>query len=339
MVDRLYNGGSCTLQVEALLSRSVASEPRISIIGAGLRPEHLTEEAKIRLAKAHRVYYSQYGHEAAVKLHSVNLAAEWINLEEDEYRLGMRRSGMYKRMAVKILRAAETHFPVAVLQPGSAIVIDTVTQIVLRKASSRGWRVEVMPGISSIEALLCKMGFDVAQGLQVVLAQDLVLRRVALSPKMATVIMQPGYYDTRFYAGDPISRPQRFSCLADELARSYPLDTPLALVLLPIASIGTATVVWCCLEHFPQFHRYICPFHTIFIPPPVRQERIDAAFQARIESWEQLLPNVQTDHKGDLLQTSPEEWFYDPTTVLPEHLRNESDMLAAEWESRRSHNG
>ena len=141
---------------------------------------------------------------------------------------------MYDRMAGRVVASALAGASVIVLQPGSAMVVDSVTQLILSagpRITIWAWR--FLPGVSSVEGVLAAMEYDLSEGLQVILAQRLVLHRRTLDPSMAAVIIQPGYFDTLWYVGAARSGPGRFGALREALLRTWPAEAPAALVLLP----------------------------------------------------------------------------------------------------------
>src|SRR5688500_16622476 len=122
----------------------------ITIIGAGLMgARHLGQAAADVLRTARLVFCSAYNAGMADHVRALNAQATIRPSEENEYRLGMYRPDMYRRMASAVIEAARAGPGVAVLCPGSAVVVDLITQFVLEGARDAGLRVRIMPGISS----------------------------------------------------------------------------------------------------------------------------------------------------------------------------------------------
>jgi precorrin-2 methylase len=306
----------------------------ITLVGAGLLgARHLSRAADDVLRSARVVFCSTYNRGIAEHVRALNPHASVRSSEENEYAPGMYRPDMYRRMAGVVIEAAAAGPGVVVLCPGSAVVVDLVTQHLLEGARGAGLRVSVLPGISSIESVLAEVEYDAAGGLQVVLAQKLVLERRELDPTMASIVLQPAYFDTLFYAGAPRSGPGRFDALAQQLARTLSHDAPLALVITPTEADEAPSVFWFRLRSLGQLHRALSPRHTLFVPPE-RPAAIDPAFAARIASWEQCLSHVEVDGRGTVVQQGRRDVAV-CFSELPKELRAESVALDTRWRSRR----
>jgi precorrin-6B methylase 1 len=311
-----------------------AAVPDVTIIGAGLCEElQLTREAEAALGRARLIFTSRYSLSIGAAVRRLNAGAEIRDLEHGEYAIGTFRPEMYERLAARVVDAAAACPAVVVLQPGSAMVVDTVSQLVLDRAMRLGLSVRVVPGISCVEAVLSELGYDAGNGVQIVLAQRLVLLRKKLDPELAALIIQPGYYDTRYWAGIAQSSPSRFDELHDHLARSYAPDTEMALVLAPIFSTTAAHVLWFRLQDFKRLHRQISPFHTLFVPARA-QPPIDPDFMRRIDSWEHSLRALKLGERGIPVQIDM-RCYSSPEPELPADLRRQSAEIASRWRSRR----
>ena len=305
---------------------------RICIVGCGLKPwAHLTGEAQERIQAATCVYHSRYNETIVEHVRALNPGAELVEQEDEEYMLGMFRPEMYERMAERVVASALAGASVIVLQPGSAMVVDSVTQFILRRAVHHGLSVEILPGVSSVEGVLAAMDYDLSEGLQVILAQRLVLHRRALDPSMAAVIIQPGYYDTLWYVGAARSAAGRFAALREALLRTWPAKAPAALVLLPFQHSDRPDVLWFELGEIESLHGRISALHTLFIPP-TRAAAFDETFHRRIASYEAVLAQVSRDEQGRILETSCAEWF--DSTAASDAVRERSRALADRWRSR-----
>jgi precorrin-6B methylase 1 len=316
----------------------------ITLAGAGLRGAwHLSREAEAAVRRARAVFYSTTNAGIAEHVRTLNGTATLRSTEQNEYRIGDYRPDMYRRMAALVLDAAAEGPGIVVLCPGSAMVVDLVSQLVLEGAQRLGLSVVVLPGISSVETVLAAVGYDVAEGVQVVLAQNLVLRRLELSPAIASIVMQPAYFDTRFFLGGPRSLEGRFDALQAQLGRSLSPRAPMAFVVTPTELGSEATLFWFRLANFGQLHRVLSPQHTLFVPPE-QPASIDEGFRARIESWDACLAHVErssgTAHGVRATGTAtmiPQQKRRDAaarTAELPAELRDEASLLAERWRMR-----
>ena len=300
----------------------------LTLIGCGLRAlDHLTREADRCLRAARVVFHSVYSRDLLASLRDINPGAEFVAQEDGEYFVGQYRPDMYRRIAERALAEARRGPGVVVLHPGSVMVVDAIARQLVAAAADSGIQVEILPGVSSVEFVLAEMGWDVAGGTQVILAQNLVLHGRRLDPTQAAIVLQPGYYDTLWFAGAPLSRPGRFDVLTARLSLSYPDDAPMALVLAPIARHENARVTWFRLGGWSDLGDAVSPLHTLFIPP-LSPPPNDEAFARRVGSWDDLVARVRTDDHGVPKQADPRTWWVAEPTV-------ESEALASSWPRRR----
>lgn len=305
----------------------------ITIVGVGLLGvQHMSGEAEDAVRAARVVFCSTYNAGMVEHVRVLHPGADVRSSEDDEYRVGMHRPDMYLRMARVVLDAAREGPGVVMLAPGSAVVVDLVTQRVLEGAREAGLGVRILPGISSIESVLAELEYDVSSGVQVVLAQKLVLHRIELDPAIAALVLQPAYFDTLHFAGAPCSREGRFDALAEQLARTRSQDAPMALVITPTHAGAAASVFWFRLGSMGRLHRALSPRHTLFAPPE-RAPEADPAFAARIASWDALLARVERADGGALRQQKRRDVAAGALDV-PDELREESERLAARWRAR-----
>lgn len=308
----------------------------ITLVGCGLRAlDHLTREADRCLREARVVFHSIYSRELAADLAQRNPQAVLLAQEDGEYLVGQYRPDMYRRIADRVLAEAARGPGVVVLHPGSVLVVDAIARRLIAEGAARGLSVAVLPGVSAVEYVLAEMGWDLAGGLQVILAQNLVLYRRSLDPTQAAIVIQPGYYDTRWFAGAPLSQAGRFEALHRRLAASHPPQAPMALVLAPVAAHEAAQVLWFRRERLPELGDAITPFHTLFVPP-VGSPEADPGFARRIESWDELLAHTLRDDYALPRQADPRCWFAGPPQGLADAVIAESAALAGAWPHRRA---
>lgn len=311
------------------------SAPQLTLIGCGLRSlDHLSREADRCLSNARLIFHSVYNRELADDLRIRYPQARLIAQEDGEYLVGQYRPDIYRRIADRALDEAVQDPGVVVLHPGSVMVVDAIARRLLAEGVARGLRVVVLPGISSVEFVLAEIGWDLATGLQVILAQNLVLHRRRLDPTQAAIVIQPGYYDSRWFAGAPLSQPGRYDALHAQIALSYPSEAPMALLLAPIASGENAHVLWFRLRCLAKLGDAISPFHTLFIPP-LEAPAPDPEFAMRIDSYEDLLARTRLDDWGLPRQADPRRWFDQPPPGISDDMLAESAALAAAWPQAR----
>ena len=318
----------------------------ITIVGAGLlAARQLGQAANDVVRSARVVFCSTTNIGIADYVRAVNPTAEIRFSEKNEYQVGMYRPDMYRRMAQVVVDAARAGPGVVMLAPGSAVVVDAVTQCILDAAASDGLRVRLLPGISSIEAVLAQVGYDVSRGLGIFLAQNLVLHRLQIDPSIASIVLQPAYFDTLFFAGAPRSLAGRFDALEEQLARTLTRDAPMALVITANEEDGRPSVFWFRLGALGRLHRVLSPRHTLFVPP-ARPVVSNDAFATRIASWDACRARIDVDDNGTIRQMqrreiqgraldSDSDQDKEREGDVPSDLRQESTALAERWRLRR----
>jgi len=309
-----------------------AESPDITVIGVGLdRYTQLTGEARAMLRDARCIFYSSVNGELPRGFRRPG--RKLVRLEDGRYRPRTYRPTMYREMARDVVREATAGPDVAVLQPGSALVLDSITEFVRDLARKEGLTVQVIPGISCIETVLAQVGFTILEGLQVVVAQKLLLRRQKLDPRTAALVLQPGYYDTLWWAGAARSHPDRYSRLEQYLLRFYKPSSRMALVLGPMGDRYPGHVFWLRFRDLPSLYRLISPLHTLFIPPQERPS-VDTGFSRSISSYRESLSHFEPDSRGQPRIEGGDYWFLPNPDELPSRLVKQSEILARRWRER-----
>jgi hypothetical protein len=250
------------------------SEAKLSIIGAGIDGfEQLTEQARTEISQARIVYYSSFNvQQPPAPVPGV----AWKNLDFGRYRKGELRPAMYEAMAEQVVMGAVTYGRAALLQPGSATILDAITSNCCTLARNVGVCVRIIPGVSSCETVIAQLQADTMAGLQIVVALSALLHKTKLNPEMTTVILQPAYYDTLRWVG--VNR-----CDVDYGLLSLYLQGQLgssrqAFIIRSTCLAGPASIVPLLLSDITQYASEISPYHSIVVPaeaPSVRDPEFD----------------------------------------------------------------
>jgi precorrin-2 methylase len=313
------------------------SEPEISIVGGGLDSSmHLSVEA-CRAIRNSKVVFHGGCHERVHRwLADLARDSQVVDINIGHYQMGQYRPDIYRSMAAKVVEAARAFGAVALIEPGSAMVTDLVTRFVLDGAACAGIRTTIVPGISSLEHICVEFGIDPADGLQAILAQELVARRIELSKQLDTVVIQPGYFDTLWCAGWPRSRSTRFDALVAALALTFEPQQIMALVRFPMHPGDATHQFWFNFRDLQRLEPLITPLHTLFIPSSEKGAR-DPLFEARMHTWERTVQFLDTGTDGLPLQFAPIASNQDLHKVereLDEDLRLSSHQLSATWRAQ-----
>jgi precorrin-2 methylase len=93
-----------------------------------------------------------------------------------------------------VISALTDFSPVGYVTYGNPLVYDSVSQHLVRFAKDSGTHLRIVAGLSSIDALLCDLGIDMAPGLQVLDATWAVAAKIVAQTDLALVLLQLGAF-------------------------------------------------------------------------------------------------------------------------------------------------
>jgi precorrin-2 methylase len=200
----------------------MSDKPLLSVIGLGVKiPDHATTEAMRAMALCDRIFAVVQEPpavwlppSAAGKIPVTNILGLYVE--------GTLRTQNYDRAAETIFQSVRDGQTIGYVTYGNPLAYDSVAQNLVRRAQQAGTRFQVVPGISSVDTLLCDLGTDMAPGLQVYEASWLVAAQIRLHPTVAAILLQVGMFGTlrTHYRTRPEAR--SLAELAEYLGRSYP---------------------------------------------------------------------------------------------------------------------
>lgn len=200
----------------------------IGIVGTGIVGTHqLTREAEEVIRRSARTFVIDSGYGIPEYLRT--LCSDVTELGS-LYQPGRNRILTYRRMAAVVVSAAVTHRPVCLATYGHPWVYCYPTALIARAAPLLDLHVEVFPGVSSFDTLLVDLGTDIANGIQMYEATDLLLRGRPVQPDVTCVIWQPTIVGDPTYPSKPYTAEQ-FKPLQDYLLGFYPVDHEVVLVM------------------------------------------------------------------------------------------------------------
>jgi uncharacterized protein YabN with tetrapyrrole methylase and pyrophosphatase domain len=146
------------------------------------------------------------------------------------YEEGAVRSDNYERVTKTILGAFQAANNVGYVTYGNPLAYDSVAQSLVLSAPRQGIDTIVVPGISSIDTLLCDLRTDMAPGIQVFEASWAVAANIQLDVGTAAILLQLGTFGSlRAHYRD--RRPaESLAGLMNYLAARYGPDHRVALV-------------------------------------------------------------------------------------------------------------
>ena len=110
------------------------------------------------------------------------------------YRADRARLQNYAAVQAAIAAAVEREKPVAWLTRGHPRIFDRVSEHLVKQGHERGWKVRVLPAISSIDTLLIEVDYDPGHGLLVHEATALVGQSIVPSPAIGMLLLQPDVF-------------------------------------------------------------------------------------------------------------------------------------------------
>ncbi|WP_235919211.1 bifunctional methyltransferase/pyrophosphohydrolase YabN [Heliomicrobium undosum] len=167
------------------ISVNESKEPVITVVGLGAGdPGHLTRAGWEALRRADRLFLRTAIHPTVPSLKEAGLVFETF---DPLYESAESFDDLYSEIASRLIKTAESG-PITFAVPGHPRVGEKAVALLLEEARRRNWSVEVIPGVSFLEALYTAVGFDPARGLTVLDGLDLAPED--LDGRRATVITQ-----------------------------------------------------------------------------------------------------------------------------------------------------
>lgn len=244
----------------------------IHIVGLGvLNGDHLTLEVDAVLRRVNEVLYLDTGIATPALLEA--RCDRVTSLYHETYRAGASRSAGYQRAAARVIEAALDRSPVAFAIQGHPTVLVHAPSLVTRMAGALGLEVKVYPGISSLACLFAEQMIDPGvQGLQMMEATDMLLRRRPVQVDMPLLLWQVGNVETALHATRR-SRPARFQRLHRYLLQHYPASHPVLAYFATPHPLLPSSAVRFALAQLPDHVDELHHGTTLFLPA-VRQRPV-----------------------------------------------------------------
>lgn len=245
------------------------------LLGTGQRfPDHLTVEVLEVLTSCRRVFTLLA--DDAIPLLSQEIAAVTTSVWP-LYNPSRVRSENYERVIDVILSSATREGPVGWLSLGNPRVLDSVSRGLLERGKELGLTVRALPAISSIDSVLIDVGHDPADGVLVLECTTTVLRQIPLVPHIASVLLQPGTFGTRYPRMGAASANVDLAPLRQHLTQYFSGGHRVAFVISSGHRSVLPSVRRSALEEMSSTESDVLRSSTIFIPP-VSRSVIDREF-------------------------------------------------------------
>ena len=259
----------------------------IWIVGLGVRAvNQVTREVEHALRSSRQVLYLDTG--VATRPYLEGLCPRVTSLFQRSYAEGRPRVSGYEHMAISVIQAALENPPVTFAIHGHPVVAVHAPFLVLEMAKALGLRVEILPGISALDALLADLRVDpVVHGLQMYEATDLLLRRRPLLNDVPAVIWQIGPLETALHS-QRVSRPERFARFTTHLRQFYPARHRVVAIHCSPHPLVPPTILPFALEDMCKHAEELHSGFTLYVPPAVGRPVQDADLLSKLYSMEHL---------------------------------------------------
>jgi len=200
------------------------------IIGLGVSiPEHLTIQARDAMSSCRKLF-SIVQEPISLWLPPEKIGkVEVINLL-DSYVDGSIRMENYNRAAEMVLEASGNGNSVGYVTYGNPMAYDSVAQIIAKRAFESGRSARVVPGISSLDSILCDIQVDMAPAIQVFEASWLLAFEIVPRVDTHVILVQMGSFGSyRAHYGHRLDG-GALTDLVHHLTSVYPKDHRVSLV-------------------------------------------------------------------------------------------------------------
>jgi precorrin-3B methylase len=201
----------------------------IGIVGLGIVAAHqITREAEEILRRSRHTLLADPSFGVLAHLEAICPKVTSLN---SLYELGKSRLPTYRRMAKAVINAALTESPVCFATYGHPLVLCYPTALIQRAATLLNLRVEIYPGVSSLDTLLVDLGVHIGvDGLQMYEATDLLLYRRQIQPDVPCILWQAHVVGNPTCNATPRAV-EEFLPLQDYLLEFYPPKHSITLVV------------------------------------------------------------------------------------------------------------
>jgi hypothetical protein len=225
----------------------------------------ITREVESVLRRSREILYLDHGFGLREYLESV--CATVTALFPIGYKENESRANAYDRMSAHVLKAALKHPPVTFATYGHPKVHVYPTVQITEAAKLLNLRVQVLPGISSLDCLLIDVGLDPGfDGLQMYEATDLLVRDRPLQPDVPCFLWQIGPIESSLYSTRG-SVPERFERLKQHLLKYYPPSHRCQAVTTSTYPLLPAEIESFTIDELPEKLCEVSPVATLYIAP------------------------------------------------------------------------
>ena len=259
----------------------------LHIAGLGIQSvAQITREVEHAIRDSREVLFLDAG--VATKPFLETLCRRVTPLYEQSYSEEKSRVSAYEHMAARVIDAALDHPPVTFAIHGHPLVAAHAPFLVLELAKALDIDVEVLPGISTTDAIFADLRLDpVVHGMQMYEATDLLLRRRPLQADVPALIWQIGPIETCLHSMG-VSRPERYDRFVKHLLRYYPARHEVVAIYCSPHPLLAPAILRFPLEELGDHATEIHAGFTLYIPPAASRPIQDFELMSNLYSVEHL---------------------------------------------------
>jgi len=205
------------------------SQPDLYIIGLGVSiPGHVTVQATRAMSRCARLY-SIVQEPPQMWLPKEKWGMKVINALT-MYEEGSVRTQNYERAARTIIAALDNARPLGYVTYGNPMAYDRVAQNLIEYAKESGITLQVVPGISSFDTILCDLRVEMAPAIQVYDASWLVIFGMAPNVNVPALLIQVSVFGSFRTHYSQRQDGRSLEGLVEYLTRFYPPSHMVSLV-------------------------------------------------------------------------------------------------------------
>ncbi len=189
----------------------------LTVVGTGVRPSHLTPQARLALERAQKVFYVLPEPAAAAQIHALNGTAESLGPLLGGPSSGGDPHGSFVEAVLTPVRQGLSTCAAFFGHPGMLMY---PARLAVRRCRQEGFPAEMLPGVSAQDCLYADLGVDPGQaGCQSYEASDFLVHRRRFDPTSHLILWQIGAMGTM--ASPPRPAADGLRILAEALAPHY----------------------------------------------------------------------------------------------------------------------
>jgi len=255
----------------------------ICIVGMGIRGvSQITPETERILRQSTEVFYMDPRPVVSEYLKRINHNSH--NLFK-LYKESRKAYDVYEEFSSLVVDRALKKPGACYATYGHPIIFDTITQLILQKASSKRLKVQILPSLSALDTVLADLRLPILdQGLQIFEANRLVLFRQKIDSSVPCLVFGVGSFGSVIITLKRRNTAQRYLLLQKYLLKFYPRKHPLHLVESSLHPDMPSRITRTELNLLVRMYNRINYNTTIYIPPLMKGKVIDRDFDSKIRS-------------------------------------------------------